>query len=70
MFHKDPKEVNEDHVSVGQVVVQGQTKISAETGLYTGEWAVPESGILIVELSNAHSRFTGRTIKWSMEFME
>ena len=51
-----------------QIVIQEKLKISAEDGVYSGVWEVPESGILIVELSNAHSRFTGKTVKWSMDF--
>lgn len=67
-FHKDPTQVDEDHESPDQVEIQKQLQISAENGVYSGAWEVPRSGVLIVELSNAHSRFTGRTLKWAMDF--
>ena len=55
--------------SLIQIVIQEKLKISAENGVYSGVWEVPESGILIVELSNAHSRFTGKTVKWNLDFI-
>eukprot|EP00943_MAST-04B_sp_MAST-4B-sp1_P000164 g164.t1 len=67
-FHKNPEQVNKEYESPHQIVIQEKLKISAEDGVYSGVWEVPESGILIVELSNAHSRFTGKTVKWSMDF--
>ena len=69
MFHKNPKEVNKEQESPDQIVIQEKLKISAENGVYSGVWEVPESGILIVELSNAHSRFTGKTVKWNLDFI-
>ena len=63
-----PEQVNKEHESPHQIIIQEKLKISAEDGVYSGVWEIPESGILIVELSNAHSRFTGKTVKWSMDF--
>ena len=67
-FHKNPQEVNDEHESPGQIVLQEKIKVSSENGVYSGSWEVPERGLVVVELSNSHSRFTGKVVKWCMTF--
>ena len=50
VFHRNPQEVNDEHESPGQIVLQEKIKVSSENGVYSGSWEVPERGLVAVEL--------------------